>query len=143
LRIFAGFWFGEERRWGGGVGAGGWGGEGWCGEGWCDLDVVSRVFVVWLVVGGREVWWEGEVVEDGLRERVVHLSCLSMCFLFSWDYVVGWLVELGLGFVSERHVWVGLGCSYVSKSADDRILERRLRCYLDTGEREERRGEVR
>jgi len=65
--LFANFcwvlvWRGEEM--GGGVGAGGWGGEGWCGEGWCDLDVVSRVFVVWLVVGGRD----GGVRDGGVRE---------------------------------------------------------------------------
>lgn len=56
--------------------------------------------------------------------------------------------ELGAGFVSERHVWVGFGLSYVSKSADDRILEQKNRKtemlfghWREGGE--ERRGEVR
>ncbi len=67
----------------------------------------------------------------------------------------GWFAELGLGFVSERHVWVGvglglgwvgLGClMFPSLQMIGFWNERteRLRCYLDTGKREERRGEVR
>jgi len=113
-----------------------------------DLDVVSRVFVG-LVGGWWEGWrWEGSVVgsggvvEDGLREKVVHLLCSSMSFLFSWDYVVGWFTELGLGFVSERHVWVGVGLAYVSKSADDRILEEKTEMLFGHWQEggEERRG---
>jgi len=63
----------------------------------------------------------------------------------------GWLVcgaGLGICFWTARLGWVGLGCSYVSKSADDRILEQKNRKtemlfghWREGGE--ERRGEVR
>ena len=68
--------------------------------------------------GGRGGWFGGE---GGASFVLVYV------FLVLWDYVVGlrsWAWDLflsgtfGLG-------WVGL--SYVSKSADDRILERKNR----------------
>jgi len=73
---------------------------------------------------------------------------LVYVFLVLWDYVVGWFAELGLGFVSGRHVWVGLGWVVLMFPSLQMIgfwneRTERLRCYLDTGEREERRGEVR
>jgi hypothetical protein len=50
------------------------------------------------------VWSGGGVVEDDLGEKAVHLLFCEMT----------WLIcegggELGAGYISGRHVWVGLG----------------------------------
>ena len=93
--------------------------------------------------GGRGGWFGGE---GGASFVLVYV------FLVLWDYVVGlrsWAWDLflsgtfglGLGWV-----WVGLGClMFPSLQMIGFWNERteRLRCYLDTGKREERRGEVR
>jgi len=82
----------------------------------------------------------GGVVEDDLGEKVVHLLCSSMYFLFCG---ITWLVcEEGAGGPSWAQdifldgtfglalAWLVLfyscrASSYVSKSADDRILEQK------------------
>lgn len=65
----------------------------------------------------------------------------------------GWFAKRGQGgragrriyFWTARLGWVGLGCSYISKSADDRILEQKTEMLFGHWREggEERRGEVR